>query len=446
MRRIPFLLFAVTGFLVLVSGSALASARHTAASPANTSAPTIGGTARSGHTLTATSGSWTGGPPITYAYQWRRCNSSGSSCGTIAGATNQNYVASSGDVNSTIRVQVTATNSDGSNQALSAATATIAASGAAPASTKQPNPTGKAQVGQTIGVDNGGWSGQKPITFSYQWQSCSAAGACTDIAGATGSSYLVDASQVGSTLRVMITATNSAGTSTTSSNLTAAVSSKASSPVNTSLPLISGSLSVGNRLQATSGSWTGLSTNGFGYQWSRCNTNGTSCAIISGATGQSYGIGQVDLGNALRVGVTATNSNGATSAFSAASVIAARATMTVHFNAVLRKNQEVLAPSRTSSRAAGHFTARLTGKTLHWTLTFAHLSGRPTVAGLNKGLRKASGRAFKTLCRRCYSPRHGTLTLTASQRDAMVRGRTYVNLHTTRNRYGEIRGQINRVS
>ncbi len=445
MRRIPLLLVAMASVLAVTASAALATAVRTAASPTNSSLPTISGTDRSGQTLTATSGSWSGATPITYAYQWRRCNSSGSGCSTIGGATNQNYVASSGDVDGTIRVQVTASNSDGSNQALSAATGTIAAFGDAPASTRQPNPSGKAEVGQTVRVDNGRWSGQKPITYTYQWQACTG-GACTDIAGATGSSYLVGTSQVGSALRAMVTAANSAGKTSTTSNLTAAVTSKASSPVNTGLPLISGSLSVGTRLQATSGSWTGLTTNGFGYQWSRCNTSGTSCSSISGATGQSYGIGKIDLGNALRVSVTATNLHGATSAVSAASRITAKATVTARFNAVLRKYQEVGHSVRASNRAAGHFTARLTGRTLHWTLTFAHLSGRPTVTYLNKGLRRANGPAFKVLCRHCYSPRHGTLTLTASQRDAMLRGRAYVNIRTLKNRAGEIRGQINHLS
>ena len=41
---------------------------------------------------------------------------------------------------------------------------------------------------------------------------------------------------------------------------------------------------------------------------------------------------------------------------------------------------------------------------------------------------------------------HGTLTLTSSQLDTLKRGRAYVNIHTKRNPYGEIRGQINRVS
>ncbi len=126
MKRIPLLLAALASLLMVGSGSALASARHAAASPTNTSAPTITGTAATGATLSATSGAWNGATPISYAYQWQRCNSSGSSCGTISGATNQNYVVSNSDAGRTIRVQVTATNADGSNQALSGATGTIA--------------------------------------------------------------------------------------------------------------------------------------------------------------------------------------------------------------------------------------------------------------------------------------------------------------------------------
>jgi len=446
MKRIPLLLVALISSLMVVSGSALASARHAAASPTNTSGPTITGTTATGATLSATSGAWNGTTPISYAYQWQRCNSSGSGCGSISSATNQNYVVSNSDAGRTIRVQVTATNGDGSNEALSGATATIVNPGTIPANTKQPDPSGKAEDGQKVTVDPGNWSGQKPIAFSYQWQSCNAAGVCTDIAGATSQSFSVTSSQVGSKLRAMVTAANSAGKATASSNLTVAVIAKTTgSPVNTTLPLISGSALVGHTVQSSTGVWTGVTTT-FGYQWSRCNTNGTSCANISGATGQSYGIGTVDAGNALRVSVTATNSTGSGSATSAASTITATFVLKASFSATLRTGQEVPRPHGTRVGAAGRFTAKLTGRTLQWTLTFSHLTGRPTVAGLNKGLRGMNGVAFKTLCRNCYSPSHGTLTLTASQRDALVRGRTYVNIHAMKNRLGEIRGQINRVA
>jgi hypothetical protein len=79
----------------------------------NTSVPTVSGTPQQGQTLTATTGSWSGSTPITYSYQWQRCTSSGSSCTTITGATGASYVPLAGDVGSTIRVRVTATNSVG---------------------------------------------------------------------------------------------------------------------------------------------------------------------------------------------------------------------------------------------------------------------------------------------------------------------------------------------
>ena len=450
MRRITILLALMASALAVMSGSALASVARTVASPpANTSLPTISGTAREGQTLTASNGSWGGATPITYAYQWQRCNSSGSSCGSIGKATNQNYVVSHTDVDNTIRVEVTATNADGTSQALSAASAAVAPlSGNAPANTKQPNPSGTAQEGQTVKVDNGSWSGLKPITFTYQWQSCTAVNpVCTNLAGVTGSSFLIGTSQIGSLLRATVTATNSSGNTSMASNLTAAVIAKAGSPVNTSLPRISGSTSVGQRLQASTGTWTGLSTNGFGYQWTRCNANGGACAGISGATGQSYGVGTADLGMALRVNVIATNATGSTSATSAASVIRVAVVKTARVSGALRAGQEVIRPRGTSSSAAGHFTAKLTGNTLSWTLTFSHLSGRPTHISLNKGSRGVSGAEFKTLCRFCpTSSAHGTLTLTSSQRDTLLRGRAYVNVFTARNKHGEIRGQITRLS
>jgi CHRD domain len=326
----------------------------------------------------------------------------------------------------------------------------LAAAGTSPVNTKQPDPSGKAEVGQKISVDNGKWSGQAPITFTYQWQSCTTTNAaCTDIAGATAKNYTVVAAQMGSTLRATVTATNPAGQASAFSNLTSAVISAgpgATSPVNTSLPMITGSLLVGQTIQASTGAWTGLTSNGFGYQWSRCNTDGTSCASISGATGQSYGLGQIDLGTGIRVSVTATNHKGSTTAVSNSSLIARSVVLTARFSGELRAGQETTRPRGTSSGTIGHFTARLKGKTLRWALTFSHLTGRPTVTGLNKGLRMSNGPAFKTLCRHCYSPTHGTLTLTSSQVDAMLRGQTYVNIHTVRNSIGEVRGQISRLS
>ena len=448
MRRIPLLLVAIAGTLSLLAGSAVAAAVRTAASPpVNSSLPTIAGTAQQGHTLTASNGAWAGTTPISFTYQWQRCNSSGSSCGALGNAKNQNYVASSGDVGRTIRVEVTATNADGTSQALSGPTAVIAGLGNVPANTRQPDPSGTAQDGRTITVNHGSWSGSQPITFTYQWQSCTAVNSvCTNLAGRTGSSFLLGSSQVGMVMRATILATNTVGQTSAFSNMTTVVLAKASAPVNVTLPAISGSTHVGQRISASTGTWTSPSSSTYTYQWSRCSSNGSGCANVSGATGQTYGIGSADLNMALRVSVTAKNVTGSTSATSAASPVAARIVTTASFRAVLRANQEVTYPNGNRTASIGHFTGRLSGKTLRWTLTYSHLSGRATVTRLNKGARGTNGAPFKSLCRTCLATTRGTLTLTASQLNAMLHGTTYVNIHTAMNTRGEIRGQISRVS
>jgi len=225
MRRTFLLLAAAVAVLALTADASLgATARSTSSPPLNASPPTVSGTDRVGQTLSASTGSWGGVTPMTYSLRWQRCDPGGSSCSSIAGATSQTYVVATNDLGMTIRINVTATNADGSSQALSDPSGAIAPLGSAPANTGQPNPSGTAQDGQTLTVDNGTWSGTEPITFSSQWQQCTAVNpVCTDIPGATASSYLVATADVGSTLRAIITATNSSGASSASSNLTTAV-------------------------------------------------------------------------------------------------------------------------------------------------------------------------------------------------------------------------------
>src|SRR6185312_9546338 len=213
----------------------------------NTLAPSIGGTAQQGQTLSASNGSWSN-EPTSYSYSWQRCDSAEANCVAIPAATAQTYTASAEDVGHTLRVSVTATNSGGSS-----APATSKASSQvlplAPANTLAPSIGGTAQQGQTLSASNGSWSNE-PTSYSYSWQRCDSAEAnCMAIPAATAQTYTASAEDVGHTLRVSVTATNSGGSS-------APATSKASSqvlplaPANTLAPSIGGTAQQGQTLSA----------------------------------------------------------------------------------------------------------------------------------------------------------------------------------------------------
>jgi len=312
----------VAAAIVAVSGAASASptvrARATAA-PANAAPPVVSGTARQGQTLTATSGSWGGTLPITFAYHWQLCNAGGSGCNGISGATGATYTLIAGDVGRTVRVRVTATNSDGSAQAFSAPTGAIADLGNAPAATSQPTPSGTTIEGQTMTASDGTWSGTQPISFTYHWQQCTTA--CTDIKDATNQTYVIAHADIGFKLRYHLTATNSVGKGTIDSNLSGVVAAKGAPPKNVALPVIIGTVAPGKQVHTSTGEWSGASGAAYVYAWLRCAASGTNCATISGADNPSYTVGSADSGSSLRSQVTAKNGDGSTSAQSAAVLV-----------------------------------------------------------------------------------------------------------------------------
>ena len=300
----------------LASGAAPA---QTAAVPSNTALPTISGSAVQGQTLTASPGSWSGDTPITFAYQWQRCNSGGSSCSSISGETGTSRLIDSGDVGSTLRVKVTATNASGSTSATSNATAVVTSSGSGkPVNTAEPTITGSAAQGQILTATTGTWTGGTPLTFTYQWRRCDTNGAnCNSITGETGKTRTVDAGDVGSRLRVRVTATNSSGFAAAESNATTTITGSgggggSGAPANTVKPTISGTAKQGQSLTASTGTWTGKTPITFSDQWYRCDTSSNNCSLISGETGPTRTVDSGDVGKRLKVRVTATNSAGAT--------------------------------------------------------------------------------------------------------------------------------------
>ena len=178
------------------------------AAPVNSGLPAISGIAQVGQLLTGTVGSWTGTGPISYAQEWQRCNGP---CNTIAGANALTYTPVAADIGYALRLQVTASNSGGpgapanSNITTSVSPAPIGA----PVNSSLPAISGIAQVGQLLTGTVGGWTGTGPISYAQEWQRCS--GSCSTIPGANTLSYAPVAGDVGFTLRLQVTASNSAG-------------------------------------------------------------------------------------------------------------------------------------------------------------------------------------------------------------------------------------------
>ena len=199
-----------------------------------------------------------------------------------------------------------------------------AAQTAKPSNTGEPDIDGRAEQGRTLSTSRGRWSGTEPISYVFRWVRCGVSGGrpdgsdCGIIIGATSSRYQVAAADVGSRLRVRVTATNADGSTTVASNPTAVV---VGPPVNTSIPLVTGSALVGGVATAEPGTWTGRQPITFSYVWLRCNNAGGECVTIAGASGRRYQLTSSDVGHKIRVNVTARNAIGSVTVISGESAV-----------------------------------------------------------------------------------------------------------------------------
>jgi thermitase len=177
--------------------------------------------------------------------------------------------------------------------------------------------SGAPQVGDVLIRGQGSWTGSSPLSLSTAWARCDATLAhCTNVS--TGGKYTVQSADADNVIRLSITVKNGLG-ATTAFAVSPVVGGSVPPPpppANTAVPVLSGAAEDGQTVSATTGSWSGSPT-GFAYQWQRCDSTGW-CGSITGATTNSYGVTTADVGDRLRVVVTATNPGGSTSATSAA--------------------------------------------------------------------------------------------------------------------------------
>jgi hypothetical protein len=188
--------------------------------PTDLSPPSISGTAAVGRQLTENHGTWTNDPDAnSFRYQWQRCDKFGNSCAAIPGASSQTYTVRTSDGGHTIRVRETAVNAAGASApATSRQTGLVTSS---PANISLPGISGQPIVGRKLRGSPGLWSGDLPMSFHYQWQKCKRS--CTNIAGATRSTYTLRRRDRGESIRLLVSAVNDRGQGAKSSHSVGAV-------------------------------------------------------------------------------------------------------------------------------------------------------------------------------------------------------------------------------
>lgn len=158
--------------------------------------PTITGKPQLGATLTADPGTWTASDP-TFSYLWFVDGRA------ITSATQRTYVPTAGTLGKTLTVQVTARVPGRSpGVAVSDPTPTITGSGTIEV-VRAPTLTGRAVVGQTLGVDRGYWT-PSGLTWSYVWVRDGQA-----ISGARSSTYTLTSADWGRKVAVKVYAVRS---------------------------------------------------------------------------------------------------------------------------------------------------------------------------------------------------------------------------------------------
>jgi hypothetical protein len=255
--------------------------------PKSTKLPEVLGVPSVNETLTCSEGTWSGSKPLTFEFSWYRNGTKIS--------TGNTRIVEPADEGQSLSCRVVATNKQGKAEA---ASAEVKVEGKL-AATEPPTISGTPEEGQTLTCSAGGWNepvGQ--LTLKYQWLRDN-----ETILGATSSQHKVENADRGHLLYCQLTARNARSEEAHATSAPVGVKKGPGVPVNTGLPALEGSLSLGSTVTCNKGAWTNSPTQ-YVFQWLRDN------AAIEGARASTYKVTAADQGHALTCKVIAENSEG----------------------------------------------------------------------------------------------------------------------------------------
>ena len=172
------------------------------------SPPAVSGTARDASTLTGSPGTGlSGSEPIVSSFTWLSCDAAGASCSALTTPSSSpgTLPLTPADVGRRIRLRQTLQGPQDSVDRDSEATGVVTA--APPTNTTPPSIAGTPREGATLTATPGAWRGTPTISFGYVWSRCSAS--CVQVA--TGPSYRPSRADVGSRIKLEVTASNAGG-------------------------------------------------------------------------------------------------------------------------------------------------------------------------------------------------------------------------------------------
>ncbi len=217
-KKSPVVLIGVLALVVLLAGGGAIwwFLLRSPNAPAAVEAPVITGNPLVGQVLTATPGTWTDASSTDI--QWYAC-SSATACTAIPGAGAAEFQISASQTGAHLKVTVTATGRGGTMTADSALTAPVVGS---VTNTAPPVISGLTRTEKVLTTTTGDWTDAKSL--AVQWYACPTPATCAPISGATGMAFQVTSSEVGSQIKVTVTATGTAGSVSVDSQLTTPVS------------------------------------------------------------------------------------------------------------------------------------------------------------------------------------------------------------------------------